>query len=163
MLWYGYLWGGGIRWHWNYLSPEKGSLRVSGGKPALISITWKSTGLVILILNVSAVKQLQWTHTAQEDTQNARPQISGPSSRGWSRWDIVEALYVLGADSLQRYHFTSIWNPIVEIRRLISQWISYTGKTTSLYWIGPLAVLSGFYRLSHCGLVSIDLGRYWRR
>ena len=47
----------------------------------------------------------------------------------------------LGADSIQRCHFTSKINPIVETALWLSylhNGISYTGKMTSLYWISPL-------------------------
>ena len=51
-------------------------------------------------------------------------------------------------DSIKRWHLTSIGNPIVEIRRsydrLISSMGSYTGKTTSLYWIGALVTYAMF-------------------
>ena len=58
-----------------------------------------------------------------------------------------------GPDSIQRCHLTSIGNHIVEIRlsldRLISTMglISYTGKTTSLYWIRAQAL---FVLIVHC-------------
>ena len=53
----------------------------------------------------------------------------------------------LGADSIQRWHLTSIGNPIVEIRRsYLHNGISYTGKMTSLFWIRALVSLVVFTR-----------------
>ena len=78
----------------------------------------------------------QWTAVASE---RRRP----PATVTHLNTNHTGATQDHGPDSISRYHLTSIGNPIVEIRRsqdrLISTMgISYTGKTTSLFWIGLL-------------------------
>ena len=60
----------------------------------------------------------------------------------------------LGADSIKRCHLTSIGNPIVDKTILrpsyLHNGIPYTGKMTSLYWIGAQM----FMRSTHWGEIK---------
>ena len=75
-------------------------------------------------------------------------------------WNLCrhDILTILGPDSIKRCHLTSIGNLIVDIVLRLSylqNGISYTGKTTSLYWIGALVLNSEIERELVCCCTAV--------